>query len=274
MKHLFWILVTSLLGLLGFLFLTPAAGGQLTWRDPAQPMLEPRPISRPPLDFVRPPPPRLQVRLEVLVHGRVLPTISYRGRTYLPVPRLGEEYVLRVWNHGPRRISANLSVDGLSVINGRPLSDANPGYIVGPYEYVDIPGWRRDLETVAAFRFVDRAESYAARRGRYENVGTIHLTAYEEHSPRPYLPLDRSIRAPQRGETVRSFGEVGSIGTEYGRDVHSRTWYVPFVRSSVRRELTIHYDTVEALRAQGIPVEDTYPLPPPVEREFAPPPPR
>lgn len=273
MKHLFWILLTSLLGLLGFLFLTPAAGGQLTWRDPAHPLLEPRPVPRPPLDFVRPPPPRMNVRVEVVVHGRVLPTVSYRGRTYLPVPRLGEEYVLRVWNHGPRRISANLSVDGLSVINGRPQSDANPGYIVAPYTHVDIPGWRRDLEMVAAFRFVDRSESYAARMGRYENVGTIHVTAYEEQTPvRPWPPLDRSVRAPQRGESIRAYGEVGSIGTEYGRDVHAPTWYVPFVRSANRREITIHYDTVEALRAQGIPVDRPYPLP--AEQEFAPPPPR
>src|SRR5436309_78402 len=112
-------------------------------------------------DFVLPPPGRVRVSLEILVAGTPLPTIRYQGKTYLPVPTLGTEYTIRVSNHGPRRIVALVSVDGLSVINGQLTAAANPGYVVAAYGHIQIKGWRRDLERVAAFRFVEREQSYA-----------------------------------------------------------------------------------------------------------------
>ena len=52
-----------------------------------------------------PRPDRMRVGLDVLVDGEPLRTITHRGRIYLPVPRMGAEYQIRVWNHGPRRIA-------------------------------------------------------------------------------------------------------------------------------------------------------------------------
>ena len=90
------------------------------------------------------------IGLDVLAQGRPLPTVQYQGRTYLPVPRWGTEYALRVRNDGPRRILAIVSVDGLSVISGKPASEAQTGYIVAARDSIVIKGWRRSLETVAA----------------------------------------------------------------------------------------------------------------------------
>jgi hypothetical protein len=70
-------------------------------------------------DLILPKPGLTRVALDILVDGRPLPTIHHAGKTYLPVPRLGEEYQIRVWNHDPRRVAAVGSVDGLSVITGR-----------------------------------------------------------------------------------------------------------------------------------------------------------
>jgi hypothetical protein len=120
---------------------------------------------------------RMEVALEVLVDGRPQATVRHVGRTYLPVRRVGAEYEIRVWNHGPNRITAILSVDGLSVINGEPASEDHPGYIVAPYGHIDIKGWRRNRDVAAAFRFVDRDRSYANLIGRPENVGVIGLVA-------------------------------------------------------------------------------------------------
>jgi hypothetical protein len=220
-------------------------------------------------EHLLPRPDGLRVGLEVLVDGEPLPTIRHRGKTYLPVPRLGVEYRIRVRNHGPRRVAAVVSVDGLSVINGRPASAASPGYLVAARSSILIPGWRRSLEEVAAFSFRERDESYAARMGRPENVGVIGLLAIEERAGRPPLPLER-------GRPARSFAKgasrgVGGTGTGYGRDLDSPAYYVPFVRGDRKRTLTIHYDTVEALRRAGVPVGD--PIPFPGDGDFAPPPP-
>jgi hypothetical protein len=209
----------------------------------------------------RPAPPR--VSLEVLVGGRPLPTVRHEGRTYLPVPRVGAEYEIRVRNHGPRRVAAVVSVDGLSVIHGRPASADSPGYLVAPYSHIVIPGWRRSLDAVAAFRFVEREKSYAGQTGRPENVGVIGLVAIEEQVWRP---------RPEMADRPRRAGAaVGGIGTEYGRELDSRAYYVPFVRSNSRQTVIIYYDTAEALRAAGAPVDG--PAPFPGDGEFAPPPP-
>jgi hypothetical protein len=126
------------------------------------------------------------------------------------------------------------------------------------------------VDSVAAFRFVDRAESYAARIGRPENIGVIGLVAFEEQMGRP-VPSPLAEGSKPGGK--RLSGKVGSIGTEYGREIESRIYYVDFVRSNNRRAVTIYYDTVGALRAAGVPVDGPTPVPFPGDGEFVLPPP-
>jgi hypothetical protein len=208
--------------------------------------------------------------MDILVGGELLPTIRHRGRTYVPVPRLGAEYEVGVWNHGPRRITAIVSVDGLSVINGRPASEDSPGYIVSPRDSIRVKGWRRSMDAVAAFRFVDREKSYAREMGYPENIGVIGLVAFEELAPLPLL-REEAARGAAAPESKHLAAGVGSVGTGYGREVDSPVYLVPFVRSAHKRTLTYYYDTEEALREAGVPVDRPTPFPGPVE--FAPPPP-
>jgi hypothetical protein len=229
-----------------------------------------RPAGRPDAR-VLPPVEAVRVDLEVLVDGQPLRTVYHAGRTYLPVPRLETEYEIRVWNRGFRRITAIVSVDGLSVINGQPASEVHPGYIVDPHSYIVIKGWRRNLETVAAFRFVDREKSYAYLMGRGENVGVIGLIAIEEKDwhPRPILEQKDHAKSDAR----RVLSAVGGTGTGYGRDVDSAVYYVPFIRSANKRTITLYYDKVDTLRKAGVPVDSGYPVPFPGSSEFVPPPP-
>lgn len=219
-------------------------------------------------EYLLPPLRAMGVTMEVLVDGLPARTVRHAGKVYLPVERMGAEYTLRVVNHGPRRILAVLSVDGLSVISGKPASSSDLGYIVEARSRVVIPGWRRSLDTVAAFRFTSREDSYAARTGRPENVGVIGMVAYEEMAW-PVRPLKEAFS----GGPARAKSDVGGTGTGYGRDIDSRAIVVPFVRGRGRVEATIWYDTVEALRRAGVPV-DRHPVPFPRDLEFAPPPPR
>jgi hypothetical protein len=221
-------------------------------------------------DLILPKPGLMRVAMDILVDGRPLPTVHHAGKTYLPVPRMGEEYQIRVWNHGPRRVAAVVSVDGLSVINGQAASESGPGYIVAPYGNILIKGWRRNLDQVAAFRFVERDRSYASLMGKPENIGVIGLVAIEERVIHPLPQLERMDKAA----AAKGFRtEVGSIGTEYGREIDSRAYYVPFLRSSHKQAITLYYDTVEALRAAGVPVDRPLPIPFPGDFKFAPPPP-
>jgi hypothetical protein len=47
----------------------------------------------------------------------------------------------------------------------------------------------------------------------------------------------------------------------YGRDVDSPAYWVQFVRSGNERTCTLYYDTVEALRKAGVPVDGPIPFP-------------
>jgi hypothetical protein len=256
-----WALASALVGTAQATELRPTAG------------LKPPPGYGPPNDeYDLPPWGGLSVGLDVLVDGRPLRAVRHAGRTYLPVPRWGTEYEIRVWNHGPRRIAALVSVDGLSVITGRPASEDQPGYVVAPRSHVLIKGWRRDLSTVAAFTFEQGEDSYASRRGHPENVGVIGLLAIEEKvwRPRP-LPGRQDAAAP---EARRGKGEMGGTGTGYGRDTDSRAYRVPFVRGGNRRTLTFYYDTADALRRAGVLGGAPFPAPFPADPEFAPAPPK
>jgi hypothetical protein len=212
----------------------------------------------------------MSVGLDVLVDGRQLRTVAHEGKVYLPVPCWGTEYVIRVRNNGPRRVEAVVSVDGLSVISGRPASEEQRGYLVDPYSEILIKGWRRSRDTVAAFTFEDRDQSYASRMGHPENVGVIGLVAFEEEivALRPELKAEADAPAVRRAD-----GAVGGTGTGYGRDVDSPVQYVPFVRGANRQTVTLYYDTADALRKAGVPVPTPYPRPFPRDPEFAPPPP-
>jgi hypothetical protein len=265
----------SSLGAVGFLgasFLLLSWGLTAGWASPApdEPKLTP-PLSEH-TEAILPRPGAMRVGLEILVEGKPLRTVVYQGRTYLPVPRVGAEYEIRVWNHGPRRITAIVSVDGLSVINGKPASEASPGYLVDPSGHIVIKGWRRSMDAVAAFHFVDREESYAKLMGRPENIGVIGLLAIEELVLRPLPLAEKATLTPPAAS--RLAGGVGGIGTGYGREVDSQICHVPFVRSSNSRTITLSYDTEEALRKAGVPVDEPdFPVPFPGSHDFAPLPP-
>lgn len=136
------------------------------------------------------------MQIQIIQNGRVLQTITHEGQAYVKVPGEGE-YTLRLRNQGPVRRLAVVSVDGINVINGEDAGHDGSGYLVNPWGAVDIPGWRRDDNTVAAFSFTDQEESYADQTGRgTSNVGVIGLAVFDEKP---------SVKVPFIPETAWSF---------------------------------------------------------------------
>jgi len=69
------------------------------------------------------------------------------------------------------RVLAVVSVDGINVVTEtarRPV-----GYVIEPYGYVTIEGWRKDLDRTAAFYFSDPGDAYATRTGRPDDLGVV-----------------------------------------------------------------------------------------------------
>lgn len=111
--------------------------------------------------------------------GRPLEGFSSSGNTYV-VGDHGQRYIIQIKNNTGVRFEAVTTVDGLDVINGRSGSFSNRGYIVNGFATVEIDGWRRSTDTVAAFRFGRVSDSYAGKKGEDRNVGVIGVAFFEE----------------------------------------------------------------------------------------------
>ena len=112
-------------------------------------------------------------------NGRPLDALKLVDRTFV-IGREGERYSIVMTNHTNHRFEALATVDGLDVINGRPASMDNRGYILGPYDHLQIDGFRQSSDAVAAFRFSRTSQSYAAQTSGDRNVGVIGVAFFAE----------------------------------------------------------------------------------------------
>jgi hypothetical protein len=123
--------------------------------------------------------------------GAELPVHWHEGRAYV-VGRPGNEYQVVVRNRRGEDVLAVVSVDGLNVMDGKEASPSQSGYVLSPWERLDVRGWRKSLDEIAAFYFTSLGDSYAGRTGRPQNVGVIGVALFNrkpvhyEAPPRPY----------------------------------------------------------------------------------------
>jgi hypothetical protein len=124
----------------------------------------------------------LTVRL-LDAHGNPLAGFNNGGRSHF-VGVDGERYMIQLQNHTGQRIEAVATVDGLDVIDGRPGAFTKRGYLLAPFSSIEIDGFRRSTDAVAAFRFGSVRGSYAARKGSDRNVGVIGVAFFQERGSR------------------------------------------------------------------------------------------
>jgi len=94
----------------------------------------------------------------------------------------GTEFVIEVKNNTIYTILASVTVDGLSVINGKPitLKGNKVGYVLDSKNNLKIEGWRTSLQTIRKFKFTfNKKESYSHKLGADEkNIGVIGFAFY------------------------------------------------------------------------------------------------
>jgi hypothetical protein len=112
-------------------------------------------------------------------NGIAFAVYSKNGQRFI-VGNPGSEYRLRLTNRTGARVLVVASVDGVNIISGETATPNQSGYVLGPWESVDIDGWRKSLAQTAAFFFTDLGNSYAARTGRPNDVGVIGLAVFQE----------------------------------------------------------------------------------------------
>lgn len=205
---------------------------------------------------------------------RTLPVHWSEGRAFV-AGAPGNEYAIRIRNRSGADLLAVVSVDGVNAVTGQTASPAQSGYVIPARGYLEIKGWRKSLERVAAFYFTDLGDSYAARTGRPENVGVIGVALFkrkqepavwlEQRSERDQAQPSResgsaagaaepSAEAPAARARAEKAAPAPSLGTGHGRNETSYARYVDFERESdvPNETIAIRYDSRANLIALGV----------------------
>lgn len=184
------------------------------------------------------------IKIEVLIRGRSLPLRRQNGELYLPLKTHGDEYVLRIENCGRGRVLVAVSIDGLSIMDGKPVTNdaRSGGYIFEPRATHVLRGWRNGDNKVAAFSFQPAEKSFAAQSGQTANVGCIRMLVFEEKPEmrRPQV-ITGGYLGSSRSATFSSPRSIASTGTGRGRELVDRVRRVPFRRGRVRQVTTLRY---------------------------------
>jgi hypothetical protein len=183
--------------------------------------------------------------------GRELPVYWHEGRAYV-VGKPGNEYQVVVRNKRGEDLLAVVSVDGVNVLSGQTAGTGQGGYVVSPWNRVDIRGWRKSLEEIAAFYFTSLGDSYAARTERPQNVGVVGVALFQR---KRYEPQARAQLAPGAAQKLnRESADSAPLGTGHGRREESQVQWTEFERASERpaETIAIYYDTYRNLVAHGI----------------------
>jgi len=158
---------------------------------------------------------------DVLVHGKSVTKYVHEGLVYIE-GRSGSEFTLLVRNNSSDRILAVMTVDGLSIMDGKKGSLDGNGYVVNPWQTLKIPGWRLDDDDVAKFVFGSIGKSYAAKKGAKRDVGVIGCAIFEEDRPAHTIDLSRT-RVPRVRLTDLGTSTKGSSGSGPLRSHHTIT---------------------------------------------------
>ena len=220
--------------------------------------------------------PLVDVRVLDLDAGHPLVGIAHDGRDYIE-GQPGHRFSVSLRNTTGERVLAVLSVDGVNAISGQTAGTSQAGYVLEPWQQVEIRGWRKSYSDVAEFFFTDLPDSYAARTGRPQNVGVIGMAAFRERRQEPvYYPpsaptiggaMEKSASADRAaGNMARAESSAApsataqQIGTGHGQRRYDPVTQTQFQRESSRpnQRVALHYDAYEALVARGVIRERRY----------------
>ncbi len=158
------------------------------------------------------------------IRGRFVKEVHHRGRTYIE-GRKGSKYTLHFENGSHKRVLVIPSVDGLSVVDGKPAGRDSAGFIVERHSILDVPGWIVDGDTAAQFVFWPQdargtqtyVESLEKEGAKVDpgNQGMIGFLVLDEHFT-PTLTVAGQL-LPKDADI---FGKAGFDTSQMRSDTH------------------------------------------------------
>jgi hypothetical protein len=150
-----------------------------------------------------------EMKVDLICRGRVLTRHLHTGNTYIEAPDDGE-YIIKIYNNSYLKRLAVISVDGVNILNGEDAGFEGPGYVLAPYQTIEINGWHRTNEETAAFTFEALKDSYASQTGRGEsNVGVIGVAVFNEKQDHRFWRQQRYLSSNSGGRRTKSMSRGG-----------------------------------------------------------------
>ena len=120
------------------------------------------------------------MQINIRQKGVDLPSVQHEGQRWLLAPPKGK-YQIVLYNNSSNRRLAVVTVDGLSVLDGEEGTREGNGYVLEPWQTLEIKGWRRSDTVAAAFKFTPNGGSYSAQVGKgTRNTGVIACSVFDE----------------------------------------------------------------------------------------------
>ncbi len=221
-----------------------------------------------------------RVDMEIVNRGSGETLMPYRHASQFYVAgNPGDGYAVRLRNRSDERVMVVLSVDGVNVISGETAALQQSGYVLAPWEQVEIAGWRKSQREVAQFYFTALPDSYAARTDRPDNVGVIGAAVFREkwkkvekvYPPIPVAPYlspmspaagagnraaeaADSLSAESASPSAQTMRKSERLGTGHGQREYAPIEYTEFERASrtPSEVLSLRYDSRTNLVSRGI----------------------
>lgn len=241
---------------------------------------------------------KCNIEVDIIINNKIAPIYKDESGDIFIEGREGSEYSIRVKNKTNQKVLVVPSVDGLSIMDGKPASTDSKGYILTSYATINIPGWSLNKDEVAKFMFGKSSKSYAAQTDAdVTNVGVIGLAVFNEKTVshydwtydwnKTYGGADKYddyfrpvwISAPTTtysmndvkvGSATRSYSKSiatasvvpaanEQLGTEFGSETDFKTIESHFCRGDMLTVIEIFYDSVAGLMERGIQVHENKP---------------
>jgi len=228
--------------------------------------------------------------VDILVNGKPQKIHYYQDKYYIE-GRVNYEYSIKIKNNSYNKVLVLSSVDGLDTMTGESASDRSGGYILEARSSYDIKGYRKDLNTVGAFKFSSKNQSYAKskKNGAEINCGIIGIKIFEEKQKEivcfdtlhvsPSIPYNPFISPYPYWTTYSGLASSSSmadmynpkcvarsavnysnsqdnftLGSTWGQKVESVVVESTFERGNIVFSQDIYYSTRENLIKMGVPI--------------------
>jgi len=218
------------------------------------------------------------IELNIIINGKTITEYHHEGHTYVE-GRSGSKFEIEISNNNGFDIEAIVSVDGLSITDGKEAGPASSGYLLKPFERIKIPGWKLGNTKAAAFEFSGKNNSYVAlSTGSTTNNGVIGIMVFRSKKPAynndwynhympvwytsDYEPSPTICRGNGMNNIVSSWETSSSsncstqnIGTAFGETTSFETIATSFDRGDMVVMFSMYYDDARGLRRRGVPMD-------------------